>query len=203
MTNIFFWASYCALWVLTVALFAAIFFLYRYLGGKLLNGAEGRAKQGPEFGARLPSARLRDLTGASIDLGEPRTQPLFIFFASTTCEPCRKVLGVFGRFAEQYAMLLEVAFVCRGGTAKEVAEFAADLPANVRVVPDTRWDLGSQLRISSTPFALIVDEETIVRGKGMPGEQEDFEWFVEQLEVAAGNRPITVQLEAPVSNFGS
>jgi hypothetical protein len=194
MATLLFWTTYAALWTIVVVLFAAVFFLYRHIGQGLLESREGRASQGPKVGARLPSVRLQTLDRTPIHLGESRSRPRLLFFASSTCEPCRRALEPLASFAQQHRATLDTVFVCGGRTEQEVTQLAASLPTSVCVVADTRWILGSRLRISSTPFALVTDTESIVRGKGMPTTPEEFEWFIEQLELASGIRPSSVTL---------
>lgn len=188
MGSVFFWLTYILLWGLVVILFAALFFLYRHLGQGLLNSTEGRMRQGPEPGTRLPSIQLQALDGRVVRLGARLAQPVFVFFASPTCEPCRRALDALSAFARQYQTTLETVLVCGGTTKEEVTIFATALPDHVRVVPDTSWSLGTRLRVSSTPFAIIADRESMVRAKGMPDTLEAFEWFAEQLNLGSGKR---------------
>jgi len=181
MIDLFFWISYATLWIVVIVLFTAVFLLYRYHGQLLLNSLEGRTSQGPQVGKRLLTARLRGLNGMTFQLEYPLVRPLLILFASTTCEPCRQARHAFSAFAEQHKAILDTLLVCRGND-QGVAEFAQDLPKSIWIVPDRHWSLGTRLRVSTTPFALIVDEGGIVRGKGMPATLEAFEWFIKQLE---------------------
>jgi thiol-disulfide isomerase/thioredoxin len=191
-----FWVTYLALWMLVVLLSSAVFFLYRHHGRMLLSSREGRANQGLDHQQQLPKVGAQDLTGEMLHLGQPSRQPLFIFFASTTCTPCKEAREALGAFAEKYQPVIETLLIC-AGDRQEVAEFAASLPDAIRVVPDPRNELFVQFRVSSTPFALIADQERIVHGKGMPVMSEQFEWFVEQLRnsteqvQATGFVPIT------------
>lgn len=179
MINSFFWITYAALWVLVIVLFAAVFFLYRYHGQMLLNSREGRKAQGPELNVAFPSIRIQDLAEEVTHVGPPSGFQFF-FFASTKCQPCRQARVALGLFAEQYKAVVETYLICRG-SHQEVASFAKELPASIKIVPDRQGKLSTELRISSTPFALITDSEGIVRAKGMPDRIEAFEWFIKQL----------------------
>jgi hypothetical protein len=181
MANVFFWVTYIALWALVLLLFAAVFFLYRHHGKMLLDSKEGRVSQGPELYKQFPSMRVRDMSGNTILLGRLSPQPIFIFFAQTTCKPCQEARAALAAFASKHQQMLETVLVCTG-KVQEITEFAVSLPDAIRLVPDPHKDLLVQLRISSTPFAVILDQEGTVRGKGMPVTSEAFEWFVEQLE---------------------
>lgn len=192
MPSVFWWTTYALLWILVAALFVAVFFIYRYLGQGMLNSGEGRARQGPETGGRLPNAQVRDLRGEVIPLLGPRDRPIFLLFTSVTCDACQQSLVSYGTFAQRHGMAIDMLLICGGGSSREVAAFTAGLPDTIHVVPDTDWRLGGQMRVSSTPFALIADQRAVVVGKGMPTTAEGFAWFIEQLEVAAGTRPPVV-----------
>lgn len=194
MGDALFAVSYGALWVLVATLLAAVFFLYRHHGRMLLESREGRAHQGPAIDQPLPSVQLRDLRDTPIQLARRDGLPRLIFFASATCQPCHEARAGLSSFTNKYRGEIETVLVC-AGTPEEAAAFAVPLPSGVRVVPDERRTATTHLRIANTPFAIIVDGEGIVRGKGMPMTAEAFEWYVERLEAAA-------EMEAPAARAG-
>lgn len=180
MTDALFWVSYFGLWVLTLTLLAAVFFLYRYHGQLFLNSAEGRANQGPGLEGSIDPQSVRDLQGEELVLGGVTNAKQFVFFASVKCGPCADALPALDAFAKAHQTHMQTTIVCRGNN-KEVANFTKVLTSQIRVVADPKWTIATKLRVSTTPFAFILDEEKIVRGKGMPVDQAGFEWFLEQV----------------------
>jgi hypothetical protein len=75
---------------------------------------------------------------------------------------------------------LQVVVVCRGADS-DVRVFARELPDGIRVVADPAWKLGQDWRVHTTPFAVMIDVDGIVRGRANPGRAEDLNWLVEQL----------------------
>ena len=179
MTEALFWVSYFGLWVLTLTLLAAVFFLYRYHGQLFLNSAEGRTNQGPTLQRSISPQSVRDLQGDELVLGGAKAKQ-FVFFASVKCGPCSHALPALDAFAKAHEAQMQTTVVCRGNN-KEVADFTRVLGSEIRVVADPKWNIGTKLRVSSTPFAFILDEHKIVRAKGMPVDQEAFEWFLDQI----------------------
>jgi hypothetical protein len=174
------WATYIALWVLVLVLFAAVFLLYRYHGQALLDNRESRVNQGPKINSRMEDLQLRDLTGAVWQLGTSISRPQFVFFSSTQCRPCGQMLQTLAAFAEHHKADLDTFMLCRGDN-ESITAFAQDLPESVTVLPDPKWDTGVRLRVSSTPFALIIDHKGVVRAKGVPdNSSRAFEWFLAQ-----------------------
>ncbi|HEV8366917.1 MAG TPA: redoxin family protein [Pyrinomonadaceae bacterium] len=189
MDNTLFWVTYLALWLIVTVLFAAVFFLYRFNGQMMLNSRDGRDQQGPEVGKPLPAARLTTVEGKHFDLGSSDLRPQLVFLAATNCKPCLRLKVGFAAFAEKYNSVVDTILVCRG-SQEGVAKFASDLPASVIVVADLRWDLGTRLRVHSTPFVFIADSKGIVRGKGNPKDGLALDLFMEQLT----EQPKNIQL---------
>jgi len=182
-----FWGTYVVLWLLVVMLFAAVFFLYHHHGRMLLNSREGRANQGPAVNQLLPVAHLHDIDGEAVALGQPQSRSRLIFLASTTCQPCQAARTALSAFTEKYRETIETVLVC-AGSEQEVREFAANLPSSVRVVVDSPKKFAAQLRVTSTPFALITDPDGIVRGRGVPVTMEAFEMMSEQIGIISAHR---------------
>jgi hypothetical protein len=179
MNTTVFWVSYLGLWAIVIALFAAVFFLYRYHGQLLLNTLEARQNQGPEINKPLPRDFVSELNGGKAEFDIPLDKFKFIFFASSKCGPCKKVIEEdLGIFAERYKDSVESVLICVGAPS-EVDSFARLLPPSVTLVSNTKGDLFVRLRISSTPFALILDKNGVVKAKGMPDALNALEWFVE------------------------
>lgn len=76
----------------------------------------------------------------------------------------------------------------------EARRFAGPLVNRTRVVADSRWKLGTAVRISSTPFGLLLDEHNVVVAKGMSAHSADLDWFIEQLEIGNRERLPAVEL---------
>jgi len=181
MADAFFWTTYVALWAPVLILIVAVFALYRYYGSVLVNSREGRMSQGPEVGRQLAHITFRDTRNEVVDLTTQGTRPILVFMAQIACKPCREALPALANFATKYQDAVDVVFVC-AGKLDEVQQFARSLPRTVRIIADPRRAGFVTLRVSSTPFAFILDNERIVRGTGMPVVTKAFEWFVRQLD---------------------
>jgi|SRR5215471_17079367 len=144
----------------------------------LLNSRDGREQQGPTMDEPLPAARLRSVEGKHYELGRSPRHSQLVFFAATDCKPCQRLKPGFASLAGKYGSRVQPILVCRG-TEGGVVKFATDLPSNVVVVADPRWDLGTRLRVYSTPFVIIADREGVVRGKGNPRDGAALESLIE------------------------
>jgi hypothetical protein len=184
--------SSIALWLVVLALVASQFAVLRHLGQQLLNAPERKQAQGPDLGMALPHAQLTTLDNRIARIGGQRERAAFLYVASTTCEPCRNGRDALARFSQRYASELDTILVCRGRTDEDVRAFAATLPPTVHVVADRSSAFATRLRISHTPYAFIVDRDSIVRGKGSPDGDLAFDWFHQQLRLAAGELAPTI-----------
>ena len=180
MFETLFWVTYVALWLLMILVLAALFSLYRYHGTLFINSSEGRATQGPKLNEPLKSMHLRDTAGMDVLMGESSNSSQFVFFASTKCAPCIKARDALGLFAERHKGTIETIVVCQGKD-EHVREFTKDMPEHIKAVSDPHWHIGASLRISTTPFALITDRGGSVIAKGMPDNEDGFQWFSQQL----------------------
>lgn len=197
--NGLFWLSYAVLWLVVVIACVGLIAVYRHLGQQLLATTVGRARQGPAEGTRFPAAVLTDIEGATIALG---TRARFLFFAAVGCKTCEAALPALQPFADRHRTRFETVLIVLG-TTEEARRMGAELLPSLRVVADSRWKLGAAVRVSSTPYAVLLDDRNIVIAKGMPAHAADFDWFVEQLEVAQGDRPASVEFTTPVESSAS
>jgi AhpC/TSA family protein len=167
MSSQIFWITYVAVWSLILALFFAVFLLFRAQRQIILSIRNEKLEgQGPQVNQKLPEIVLYDLRGNAIRLGRPQPKTQFIFFSSPGCKHCRRIRGAFGAFADFNAATVEALLVCRG-ESKLVAEFAKGLPQSVNVIADPHWEIGKQLNVLGVPFGLIVDFEAVVKVKRM------------------------------------
>ena len=195
MFEALFWVTYVALWILMGLVLAAVFFLYRHYGNMFVNSSEGRANQGPKLNTPLTGFRLRDTRGANLLMGQLSNSSQFVFFASIKCGPCAKARKALGGFAERHKGAIETIVVCQGNE-EQVREFSKDMPTHVRSISDPKWEIGTDLRVSTTPFALVTDEDGSVIAKGMPDNEEAFRWFSKQIELTERGRTVSAILES-------
>lgn len=192
--SILFWVSYAALWFALACAFVAILFLYRYLGQRVLDSREGRARQGPEYNRPLPHAMLTDIDGQQLAVG-PSALPRLLYFATVSCKTCARALPALSRFAARNRESIETILVC-WATGRQSRDFAADCTTDVRVIGDAAWEFGTRLRVSSTPFAVLLDTRGIVQAKGTPVTGDDFDAFTEHVPSIEGRRPRAVDFES-------
>lgn len=185
------------LWAIVIALLVVVFALARQVGilfervapmGALMTDA------GPKVGEQSPRFDLLTLDGKTLELGQPSGKSTLVFFLSATCPVCKKLLPVLKslRQAEAQKLLIVIA---SDGDALEHSQFSraaglADFPYVLS------RDLGMTFRINRLPFAVLLDQQGVVRGKGLVNSREQLESLLNAQEL--GQASIQNWIEAEV-----
>ena len=110
------------------------------------------------------------LDGKPFTLGPASSKSTLVFFRSSTCPVCKMLLPVLKSLKQAEAQSLSIV-IASDGDALEHAEFrrAASLTDFPYVLSR---DLGMTFRINRLPFAVLLDEQGVVRGKGLVNSRE-------------------------------
>lgn len=164
------------LWAIVIALLVVVFALARQVGilfervapmGALMTDA------GPKIGEQSPRFDLLTLDGKPLTLGPASARSTLVFFLSTTCPVCKKLLPVLKSLKQAEADKLSIV-IASDGDALEHGQFrkAAGLTEFPYVLSR---DLGMTYRINRLPFAVLLDADGVVRGKGLVNSREQLE----------------------------
>jgi methylamine dehydrogenase accessory protein MauD len=175
--------SMTALTVMVVVLFAmvlglsiAVFALSRQVGilfervapmGALIIDA------GPKVGAASPLFEVPTLSGGKLKLGGASERSTLLFFLSPTCPVCKKLLPVLRSMRPVEAQWLSVVLASDGDAASHERFAQANHLQTFPYVLST--ELGVGFRVSRLPFAVLIDEQGIVRAKGLINNREQLE----------------------------
>jgi methylamine dehydrogenase accessory protein MauD len=185
------------LWAVVIVLLVVVFALARQVGilfervapmGALMTDA------GPKVGERSPSFDLLTLEGEPFTLGRSSDKSTLVFFLSTTCPVCKKLLPVLKSLKQAEAQKLSIV-IASDGDALEHSEFrrAAGLTEFPYVLSS---DLGMTYRINRLPFAVLLDQQGMVRGKGLVNSREQLESLLNAQDL--GRASIQSWIEAEV-----
>jgi methylamine dehydrogenase accessory protein MauD len=165
-----------ALWIVVMVLAGVIWVMLRQIGvlyervapvGALMDSA------GPEVGEPAPVFRLPSLTGGEIAIGGATGRATLLFFLSPTCPVCKKLLPILANIRLAEKSWLDVALASDGDQQKQRAFIAqaglADFPYALST------DLGMSFRVQKLPFAVLIDAQGVIRGKGLVNSREQLE----------------------------
>lgn len=164
------------LWVIVIALLVVVFALARQVGilfervapmGALMTDA------GPKIGEASPRFDLMTLDGKPLVIGGASAKDTLVFFLSTTCPVCKKLLPVLKSMRGAEGKSLDIVLASDGEHGVHRAfHKAAGLDDFPYVLSP---DLGMTYRINRLPFAVVLDQQGVVRGKGLVNSREQLE----------------------------
>lgn len=181
--------SYIVLWLLVLGLGVLVVVLYRQLGIMYLGSAEGVSRDGLELGARAPDFSLVDQYGNLQRLADYRGRPLLLLFGSPNCSPCRILLPQLHDWAKAHP---ETGVIwLNAASQQESLEFVAETGATLPIAafaPDER--LMELYKVRVTPFSFLLDENGVVRAKGLANTKGGLDVYYKELRSGTSNRPV-------------
>lgn len=187
-----FYASYVVLWVVVIVLAILSATLFRQLGVFVLGTARGANESGIHVGRRLPSPQLTTVDDTPWSPAMWRGRRFLMFFAGDYCDECKGVAEPIRQIAAREGMpLVVMAFADDELAARP---FRDEWFPDAEVVYVSQ-ETGHEFDATVVPFLYVVDEEGIVRSKGIASRPE----VIEQLLSAA----VPATRDAPVELTGS
>lgn len=168
--------SNAILWVVVLALVLVVFALARQIGVLYERVAPMGAltiDTGPQVGEAAPQIALRDLGGQPVELDGPAARSRLAFFFSTTCPVCKKLLPILKDVQSREAGWLEVILASDGEAPEHLAFRKRERLEGFRYLLSA--ELGMRYRISRLPYAVLIDEQGVVRAKGLVNSREHLE----------------------------
>lgn len=189
--------SYLCLWLVVLLLLLAVVTLARQVGllhTRLGPSGARMTNAGPEVGAVAPRVMVTDLAGRSFDLGGERRRPLLLVFLSATCGTCAEVAPAVRTLWKSERERLDIMIASLYSGADEAGKFVArykldDMPCLVTE------GLDYEFRVYSPPYAVLIDEDGVVRSKGIVNHLEHLESLVNVIDL--GHKSIQAWLNAP------
>lgn len=170
------------LWCLVIALGFAVVALARQVGvihqrlapvGALVTNRELKV------GERSMPFLLKALDGTSISIGDPAPNPraTLIMFVSSKCPVCTVLMPVLKDIAANSATWLRVVLVADESEA-EMRRFqreksTGDIPLAISS------ELGLAYRVSKLPYAVLLDEHSVITAHGLVNTRENLESLFE------------------------
>ncbi|HCA1453161.1 TPA: methylamine dehydrogenase accessory protein MauD [Klebsiella pneumoniae] len=163
--------------ILVLGLIVVVFALARQIGilferispvGAMVNDA------GPKIGETSPLFNLPSLTGGGeIILGAAQPRSTLVFFLSPTCPICKKLLPALRSIRSSEGQWLNLVLASDGEPVRH-QEFIAksDLGDFPYVLSQP---LGTAYRVQRLPFAVLLDDQGVVRAKGLINSREQLE----------------------------
>lgn len=170
------------LWVVVIGLGILVFALVRQIGvlheriapaGALMVGG------GPKVGEAAPEFSLQSLTGGTIDLGgvRPGSGMTLLFFLSPTCPICKTLIPALRSMDAREKDNLRVVLASDGDESAQMELIEQQSLQEYAFVLST--DLGLSYQVGKLPYAALIDEQGILRAKGLVNSREHLESLLE------------------------
>ncbi len=170
--------SQALLWVAVLALAVVIFALARQIGvlhERIAPLGALMTTTAVNVGQVAPVLEPHDLQGRKVRLGGRRedARSQLLLFVSPTCPMCKKLLSVARRFAHKERRNLEIILV-GDGERDEQERFVREerLEAFSYVLSPV---VGMTYQVGKLPYAVLIDEEGVVRASGLVNSREHLE----------------------------
>jgi methylamine dehydrogenase accessory protein MauD len=174
--------SNLVLWVLVLTLCAVILALVRQLGvlhERIAPAGALMLNKGLKVGEAAPLVEVADLNGHAHALGAARAdgRSTLLLFVSPTCPVCKSLLPAVKSSGREERGWLDV-ILASDGDLTEQREFvrAQGLEKAPYVVSAA---LGLAYQVSRLPFAALIDEQGVLRARGLVNSREHLESLFE------------------------
>jgi methylamine dehydrogenase accessory protein MauD len=174
--------SNVVLWVLVLVLAAVVLALTRQLGvlhERIAPAGALMLARGLTVGEPAPALEVTDLAGRTLQPGAARSdgRSTLLLFVSPTCPVCKSLLPAVKASRRDERAWLDVILASDGDPAEQRAFVRAQGLDDIVYVVSTA--LGLACQVSRLPFAVLVDEQGIVRARGLVNSREHLESLFE------------------------
>ncbi len=156
-------ASHIVLWVFCIFVTLLVIGLYRQIGELSISPSRRTAMmQGLQVGDEAPSFSLTSSEGLEVSFPAAGA-PSLLVFGDADCPPCNTLADELNKLAPASVRILFVS----GDDSAENRRFAAEHHVTYPVLNDPGSATSKVYKVRNTPFVYVVDEEGVVRAKGI------------------------------------
>ena len=120
-------------------------------------------RNGLRPGKKAPDFTLPSVAGTEVSLSGFAGRKVLLVFTQAGCGPCRDLMPELNRLGVRD---LQVVVVNRGDL-ETTRTWAAELRARFPVLVQEGLDLARKYEVFATPFAFLIDEQGVVKSKGI------------------------------------
>jgi methylamine dehydrogenase accessory protein MauD len=173
--------------LLTLALAVLVFALARQVGvlhERVAPMGAMTSDHGPAVGEPAPPLSVVTLAGSRIEIGGPSAlaRSRLLLFVSASCPVCKKLLPIVRSFASDER--LEVVLVGDGELAEQRAMIEEFRLGQLPYVNSAQ--VGMAFQVGKLPYAVLIDAQGVIRGKGLVNSREHLESLIVAEETGFG-----------------
>ncbi len=134
---------------------------------------------GPKVGQPAPILSVPDLKGDVIEIGGAKKLPQLLLFVSPTCPICKELVPTAKSMAKSEK--LSLVFGSDGGQVQKHSDYVSKM--KIEEYPYiVSLELGMKFEVAKLPYAVLIDEQGVLRSKGLVNSREHLESLVESMQ---------------------
>ncbi|WP_207886822.1 methylamine dehydrogenase accessory protein MauD [Pseudomonas sp. 30_B] len=168
------------LWALLIALAFAVMGLVRQIGvlhSRLAPAGALMVDKGVAVNEPAPQVTAADRNGRPVNFGYASGKAQLLFFLSPTCPICKSLLPAIKSIAKQQADRLDVVYVSDGDMDAQQALIREHKLEDATYVVGP--EVGMTYQIGKLPYAALIDQNGILRSKGLVNSREHLDSLFE------------------------
>lgn len=182
--------SNVVLWIVVLVLAAVVVALVRQIGvlhERVAPAGALMGKEGPRVGEVAPRFDLVDWSGRALTIGAVDSEGTgtLLVFVSPTCPVCKTLLPVLDSVVRSEARRLRLVLASDGPRDEHNAFVRTHSLAERSYV--LSHELGLAYQIGKLPYAVLIDAEGVLRGKGLVNTREHVESLFEAMDRGVGS----------------
>ncbi len=177
--------SNITLWILLAGLTFTVMALARQIGilhERIAPAGALMVSGGPKVGEASPVIEVSDINGTDLSIGaaRPDKKSTLVFFLSPNCPVCKTLLPVLESSAKSEKDWLEIMLASDGDSAGQKAFIEQYKLQGFTYILSS--NLGLTFQVGKLPFAILLDQDGIIRSKGLVNSREHLESLFEAKE---------------------
>jgi methylamine dehydrogenase accessory protein MauD len=168
--------SYVILWGIVLATSFLLFGTLRSLGLLQWRLDEldatrpvRKGREGLPLGVRAPDFELPSAAGGNVALRDFTGHQRLLVFTQSGCGPCHDVAPELNRIHDKGELQV---LVVNNGEGDDARDWATATRARFPVLGQEKFSVSKRYEVFATPFAFLIDEQGIVRSKGIAGSRQ-------------------------------
>jgi methylamine dehydrogenase accessory protein MauD len=119
-------------------------------------------RDGLERGLKAPDFTLPSAAGPEVSLHDFAGRKVLLIFMQSGCSPCQAIVPELNRLDGEFQVL-----AINNGDAEATRQWAAEMKPRFPVLMQESLSVSKQYEVFATPFAFLIDEEGVIRSKGI------------------------------------
>ena len=127
-------------------------------------------RSGLKPGKKAPDFTLASTAGGEVALHDFAGRQVLLVFVQCGCGPCHAIVPELNRLASRSGAVQILAI--NNAEPEAARKWAAESGARFPVLAQQAWKVSKRYEVFATPFAFLIDEEGIVRSKGIVSSKQ-------------------------------